>query len=573
VVIPAREEPADPLLVALVSLLTLSTFLTQFVFRAADDNRLTSWQWVFADADLARMSGFLVAGILVAYALSRVRLPERRALAVLALTSFLAGAVFWREPEVIVDAARYFTQAKHLLIYGIAHFVEGWGREIGAWTDLPLVPGLFGLTFALGGETRVAVQVLTTLLFSGTVVLTYLLGKTLWDGTVGLYAGALLLGMPYLLTQVPLMLVDVPAMFLFMLAVLTVTCALRRGGGRWVASASAAVALAAWSKYSTWLWLTVLPVIVVVHLGREPRLILRRGAVIALAPLLATGVVVFLKHDVISAQLGLLQGYQLPGLRRWQESAASTFLFQIHPFVTAAALYSGVVALRKRDWRYAIIAWVWLPVALLRVERIRYLVPVLPMLALLAGYGLREVRSERIRRFAAACIVVSSLTIGIFGYLPHLMRVSAVNLKEAGEFLDSLPTGAVEVVALPQRRSGINPAVSVPLLDLFTRKSIVYQDGPESPAPTDNIEQSPLRFTWEHRSPGYYGSRASSVREDAAVVVISAGAEESLPESVERKIADRRLARSFQVSDDWFQYQTLVRIYLPVAWAPTGRRG
>ena len=134
-------------------------------------------------------------------------------------------------------------------------------------------------------------------------------------------------------------------------------------------------------------------------------------------------------------------------------------------------------------------------------------------------------------------------------------------------------TGAVEVVALPQRRSGINPAVSVPLLDLFTRKSIVYQDGPESPAPTDNIEQSPLRFTWEHRSPGYYGSRASSVREDAAVVVISARAEESLPESVERKIADRRLARSFQVSDDWFQYQTLVRIYLPAAWAPTGRRG
>jgi len=224
---PAREEPADPLVVALVSLLTLSAFLTQFVFRAADDNRLTSWQWVFADADLARMSGFLVAGILVAYALSRVRLPERRALAVLALTSFLAGAAFWREPEVIVDAARYFTQAKHLLIYGIAHFVEGWGREIGAWTDLPLVPGLFGLTFALGGETRVAVQVLTTLLFSGTVVLTYLLGKTLWDGTVGLYAGALLLGMPYLLTQVPLMLVDVPTMFLFMLAVLTVTCVRR----------------------------------------------------------------------------------------------------------------------------------------------------------------------------------------------------------------------------------------------------------------------------------------------------------------------------------------------------------
>jgi len=155
VVTSAREEPADTLVIGFISLLTLSAFLTQFVFRALDDNRLTSWQWVFAETDLAGMSGLLVAGIVAAYVLSRVSLPERRAAGVLALSAFLAAAVFWREPEVIVDAARYFTQAKHLETYGIGYFIAEWGREVSAWTDLPLVPFLYGTIFGLGGERRV----------------------------------------------------------------------------------------------------------------------------------------------------------------------------------------------------------------------------------------------------------------------------------------------------------------------------------------------------------------------------------------------------------------------------------
>ena len=55
-----------PLAHAAVMLLSLAAFLTLFVLRAQDDNRLTSWRWVFSDADVFRIrthpGGRAVAG-------------------------------------------------------------------------------------------------------------------------------------------------------------------------------------------------------------------------------------------------------------------------------------------------------------------------------------------------------------------------------------------------------------------------------------------------------------------------------------------------------------------------------
>ena len=555
----------------LIALLALCAFFTLFIFRAADDNRLTSWQWVFDGADAARMGGILVAGLALAYPLSKVSLPRCHPAAVLFLASFAIGTIFWREPELIVDAARYFTQAKHLELYGIGSFLGGWGREVAAWTDLPLVPFLYGVTFAVWGESRLPIQVLTTLLFSGTVVLTYWLGTELWDERIGAGAGALLLGMPYLLTQVPLMLVDVPTMFFLTLAVLAAVKAVRRGGPGWMALASGAVACAVLSKFSTWPLLSVLGVIVLVHAGKEPGAILRRAGAILLAPAVLAGAVVLWKHDVIREQLRLLWGYQVPGLSRWRESFASTFLFQIHPFITAAAAYSVVAAFRKRDSRYAIVAWALLLIVLFRIERIRYLLPTLPMLALMASYGLGEIKSREIRRFTVACAVTASLVVAVFGYLPHAMSLSAVNLKDAGAYLDSIGGGPVEVVTLPQAWSGINPAVSVPLLDLFTTRRLVYRPDAVAP-PGEAGDRSPLRFTWDYRSPAYYSARPGAPDGAAALVLILGRSDQPLPEAIERRISGYRLARAFQRSDEWFQYRTLVRIYRAPEGMPPGGR-
>lgn len=557
------ERNDDTLQILLVSLLTLTIFLALFAFRSLDDNRLTSWQWAFSNVDLLWMLLVLLVAAAIAFASSSVSLPARRPALWLFIGSFVAAAIFWREPEVIVDSSRYFMQAKYLEVYGVADFLREWGYDLGAWTDLPLIPFLYGLIFSAIGEARLGIQVFTTLLFSGTVALTYLIGKTLWDQSVGLTAGLLLFGMPYLFTQVPLMLVDVPAMFFMTLAVFVTIEATRRGGTGLLVLSSLTITLAMMAKYSTWLTLSVLPFIFLSHSSYGWKTIFQRTSAIVFGAGLLLGTILLWKHDVIVKQLTFLLSYQLPGLQRWQESYISTFFFQIHPFITVAAVYSLYVALRKKDPKYLIVSWSVVLLIVLEVKRIRYMVVVLPMLALMASYGLRSIGNAKVRKYIVSSAVASALVIAFYAYEPFLRSTSYNNMKQAGEYLESIDADAVEVVVLPQVRSIINPAVSVPLLDLFTTKRIVYDaEGHSVPAPS-SIEKSSLRFTWDYRSPGYYESLAGPVATNTAVVVILSDRRQQLPAKVAKRISGHRLSKEFRASTDVFRYRTIVRIYEP----------
>ena len=543
-----------------VALLSLAAFLTLFLFRAQDDNRLTSWRWVFADADVFWITPVLAAGLFLAAVLARLPFPGRRSAGLLFLFSFAVAAVSWGEPEVIVDASRYFTQAKHLELYGLEHFFHEWGGQIAAWTDLPLIPLLYGLIFSLAGENRIYIQGFTTLLFSTSVVLTYLIGGTLWDEATGFYAGALLLGMPYLLTQVPLMLVDVPTMFFLLLAVFTTLKALERGGGGRLALASVAVALAFWTKYSAWLFLSVLLVVLLVRLKQGPRPVVRRALLLIVLSMVLIGATLPPMLEVVGAQLRLLHSYQLPGLARWEESPVSTFLFQMHPFIAVFALVSVYAAFKNKDARCAIVLWLPALVLVLGINRIRYILPVFPMLVLMAAYGLRQIRCAEIRKYIVLCIVASSVALSVLGFRPFLQQTSAVNLKQAGEYLDFLDASEVEVIALQQRYAAVNPAVAVPLLDLYTSKRLIFRSN--GLAPTGRgVDESSLRFTWEYRNPKYYDAGAGGPKAEA-VVVIADDEAQPLPDRIAQRLGAYRLSRQFIASENVFGYRTIVKVYL-----------
>ncbi|GMR18811.1 MAG: hypothetical protein BMS9Abin33_1254 [Gammaproteobacteria bacterium] len=558
----------DILLIVLVSLLTLTTFLALFVLRSLDDNRLTSWQWTVAGVDMFTMPFVLVIGIFLAFLLSNVSLPVRKPAIWLFIISFSASAIFWGEPEVIVDVSRYFVQAKYLELYGVGYFLKEWGNDITVWTDLPLVPLLYGLVFKVAGESRTGIQIFNALLFSGTVVLTYLIGRTLWDKTVGLYGGILLLGIPYLFTQVPLMLVDVPTMFFFALALFTTITAVKQGGTALLISASVTIVLAMLSKYSVWLMLSVIPVIFLSHLACGRKVILQRATVISLGVALLIGTVIFWKFNVFSEQLRLLQSYQVPGLKRWGESFTSTFFFQIHPYVTLAALFSIYAAIKKKDFKYAIISWLLLLVVVLEIKRARYLIVVLPMLTLMAAYGINEIRNVKISKFIISSTVISALVIAIFGYLPFLKNTSAVNLKQAGEYLDTMDAETIEVITLPQVRSIVNPAVSVPILDLHTRKTLVYRYDEDLVQRPGSVEKSSLRFTWEYRNPGYFHADshapAGTSETRLPVAIIFSHRNQVIPARIAGRIADYRLVKDWSTLDRVFKYQTIIRVYQPI---------
>lgn len=547
----------------LISCFTIFVYIALYFLRRLDDNRLTQWQWTIDGANASFILLFLVAGILLSLLISEISFSLKRRGLFLFLVSFAAAALFWKEAEPIVDASRYFTDAKYLELYGIGYFVREWGKEINSWTDLPLVPFLYGLIFKFAGEARIHIQIFNAVLFSLSAVLTYLIGKELWDKDIGFIGGMLLLGIPYLLTQVPLMLVDIPTMFFLLLAICLFIYALQRGGP-WVIASSAAIFLSFYSKYSAWLMLSILPILFFVFLirgGRNSasRYSYRALEITAIAALLI-GVVFTYKFDVFSSQVKLLMEYQKPGLRRWGESFISTFLFQVSPLLSGAAVYSVYAAVRKKDVNFIVVLWLILVVFGLQIRRIRYIIMVFPMLCLMASYSIVRIREMQIIKFVTSSILLFSLIIAYFAYLPFIQSISTVNLKDAGAFLNSIPEPNVKIFTPLRGNEVADPAVSVPLLDLYTAKNIVYDyDVDITAVPVKDREESPLRFTWGYRNPPYYHGKYSKA--DTAFVVISNNSEAALPEHIMQDMADCRLSKKFDAYERIFLFRTSVMIF------------
>lgn len=121
--------------VILIVLLNILALVILFTLRGVDDNRLTSWQWLM-DGQQVFILSLILTGILLFCWHIRVNDLRINAPLGLFLLAFLTGMVFWTEPEVIVDSARYFSQAKYLSEYGVIYFIREWGNSITSWTDL-----------------------------------------------------------------------------------------------------------------------------------------------------------------------------------------------------------------------------------------------------------------------------------------------------------------------------------------------------------------------------------------------------------------------------------------------------
>ncbi len=529
-------------------------------FRALDNNSLCRWEWVFRDGPPLLLYGVTVVTAGAALFLSRLAWPGRKPL-FLGVIAFLVGISLWGEPELIMDASRYFSQAKYLEVHGIKAFWQGWGGEISAWTDLPLIPFLYGLVFAGLGEARIFIQILTTCFFVGAVLLTYLYGKDLRDEETGFLAGLLLLCHPYLLLQIPLMMVDLPTLFFLILTLYTFSRALRDGGHRSIALAACAIFLLFWAKYSAWLLLTVLPVIV---LARSPADYKKAGwaaaKTLALVLLFSLPLLIGL-WEVVWAQLKLLVEYQRPGLSRWSESFFSTFFFQIHPLVSLAALSGLGIGLYKKDKRLIGPAYLlFLLLIILEVKRIRYLVPIFPLLAVAAACGLRRLPGQRLRKFLVLSALGGSLTLVFGGFLPFTGELSTTNIQQSGRFLNSLAAEEIAVYTAPQSARNPNLLINIPLLDLFTNKRIYSLNGLVDAEPPALEMKSSFRFTWEQQLPDFYRPPEGALNKAAPLVVIYSRTPR-LPAAIRERVSRYRQVRAFEQSSDLFGYKTLVKVY------------
>ena len=148
---PERTEVA-----ILIGLLFLCIYFLLLTFNVYDDNRLTSWQWVFTGSKVWWVAALIPPIMALAWIGSGVHICSKYKATILFCAAFLTGVLFWGVPEANIDTARYFSQAKYLATHGIVGYFMQWGLANPAWTDLPLIPAMYGIAFALFGESSVA---------------------------------------------------------------------------------------------------------------------------------------------------------------------------------------------------------------------------------------------------------------------------------------------------------------------------------------------------------------------------------------------------------------------------------
>ena len=553
---PEGHGPLILLVVAASALFPLLAALRQF-----DDNSLTSWAWVLEGRNRLGLWALHLAAVGTALVLSRRELPGRWRPAAAVLAAFTVGVALAGEPEVVIDASRYFVQAKYLELFGPAAFFREWGGALPAWTDLPLPAFLYGTVFRLFGEHRLPQQIFTAGLFAFTVFATARIGGLLWGERTGARAALLLLAIPCLLVQVPLLMADIPAMAAVTVALWGLLETLEHPGARRVAAAALALAAALLAKYSTWVLLgAAFGIILALEALRGRWAAVARGTAAGALGALALALFALAKPDLVQHQLALLAGFQWEGLRRWFESYTSTFLFQTHPLLAVAAVAALWQGWRGRDPKVLAAAALPLVLFVLGARRSRYLLPALPMIALLAARGL-EVLPGRARRFAALTAVGFSLVTVFAVFLPFLKWVNTANLQAAGQYLDERRVTAVEVAALPPPGLALNPEVAVPLLDYHTAARITVRFPTPKLPPPEELRTSSFRFTWEQPLPSWYRDD-SPAPSGAAQVLIAGDHAAPLPETLALQVAGRAPDAAF-VRDAVYRYRTLVSIWLP----------
>ncbi|GAB4333706.1 MAG: hypothetical protein Kow0089_02510 [Desulfobulbaceae bacterium] len=545
----------------LFSFLLFFCYALLYIYRFFDGNTLASWKWLFADRGFSVLLPFLGASLVIALAASCAPL-EKFPASVLIFLGAVATIPLLTEPELMLDSGRYFLQAKSLAHNGILFFFREWGRAIFSWTDLPLIPFLYGMILKWTNESRLAVQLFNASFFVLAVIITWRTGTFLWNSETGLYAGLFLLAMPYLLTQVVQVLVDIHALFFHLLAFHTFLVAVHKKDAISPAIAAIALAAALLVKYSLWPMLALLPPAGLILSPKASRLrALKREMLILAATALVFVPVVAFRFPVFVDQLRTLFQYQRPALHLWGEGILGPLLFHCHPFILLLALYGMVTAWRKRDARALILLLYLLLAATLQIRRIRYLIPLLPFFALAAAYGLCGLREIMARRFIGVLAVSSALTLLHTAYLPFFSTTSMMNLALAGRLLDTLPSEAAEVVVLPQELSEGSSFAAIPLLDLHTDKCLVSsQAWPTSPPPHLS-PLSPLLFTWKIPKPSFYsGSPQRPAHENTSLVIIASSAEEMQNYMKQRGISPATPTKDFFLHSQFFRYKTLLTI-------------
>jgi 4-amino-4-deoxy-L-arabinose transferase-like glycosyltransferase len=148
---------------------------------------------------------------------SRLLNRERRLLVLLLMFGLAAGILYAFFQQPWADEERSLSVARVVSKEGIASAYEtsGWLRT----RHPPLIPLLYGFVIDLRGDRLFFLRVASTLFFSASLVLTYLVGRELYDRKTGFLASLFFLSFPLSVRLGASAMMDMQLTFFFLLAV------------------------------------------------------------------------------------------------------------------------------------------------------------------------------------------------------------------------------------------------------------------------------------------------------------------------------------------------------------------
>lgn len=365
---------------------------------------------------------------------------EKYLLLTLGLLVFIAGGIQINLNFPTSDELGSFEAARIVAEEGVVKYFADYSRL--GWLGTqhpPLLPLLNGYVMRVVGVNFLVTRLISLLVSYGTVILTYLLGKALYDQRTGLLAALLLISFPIFFELGTMANNDMLVTFFFTLALLLTWHLLDAPNPRPSAQTIAlsvllgiAIGAGLLSKYTM---ILIFPVLLSTFVIKPPskKLILRAaGGMIPLMALLATWLFYADETGLLATQSAQLLEYvglvakTDYGKNLLVSTLSVTLPSALGAYHIPAFLVGGWQLMRRRSqadlFILLCIAGVFLPV-LLTLPIHRYMLPAFPALAILIACALQQIPKATSRATILALLYCAQVLF-VYALITWLFRIS-----------------------------------------------------------------------------------------------------------------------------------------------------
>jgi 4-amino-4-deoxy-L-arabinose transferase-like glycosyltransferase len=380
------------------------------------------------------MIGHVPAGFVSRIRQLKERLVQNERTLILTLCGvvLMAGVVYARYQRPYVDEGDNFDASKIVAEEGVDQFFANYASL--PWLGEqhpPMMPLFYGFAMRILGVNLFVIRLVSLVLAIATVLLTYLVGRELYNPDTGLLAAFLLLSFPLFLRMSAAALTDIPVTFFFSLVLFSTLRLLRTPSYRLAGVAGLSIGAGLLSKYTMVL---IYPVLLsYVAVSRPFRRLKYHLLVLTLVSIGILGIWLAYAYQsgFLAAQQDTITSYASAVTatrwgKRWMLEMVSTRLTSALGFYNIPMLFLGGLDLVRRRDQASIFVILWITIVflvlILTLPDARYFMPAFPAVAIGMARGLRRI-SEATERGVLLALLYCGGALYLFVDLyraPHL---------------------------------------------------------------------------------------------------------------------------------------------------------